>query len=151
MPGMPPQVICYERADDLGFGVSGVVTRARASSASFPELDPAQIPMAAPVERGKSPLPARPASAPAAARPRCALADRFIRAFQWALPFEHHALELPWTPPFLHKHDGLVLSMGQFMQWVGAQVMGSGTVQVWPSHAGRAAADRRRTRSSACA
>ena len=29
MPGMPPQVICYERADDIGFGVSGVVTRAR--------------------------------------------------------------------------------------------------------------------------
>jgi hypothetical protein len=28
-PGMPLQVICYERADDLGFGVSGVVTRAR--------------------------------------------------------------------------------------------------------------------------
>ena len=26
---MPPQVICYERADDIGFGVSGVVTRAR--------------------------------------------------------------------------------------------------------------------------
>ena len=25
MPGMPPQVICYERADDIGFGVSGVV------------------------------------------------------------------------------------------------------------------------------
>jgi hypothetical protein len=26
MPGMPPQVLCYERADDIGFGVSGVVT-----------------------------------------------------------------------------------------------------------------------------
>ena len=23
MPGMPPQVVCYERADDIGFGVSG--------------------------------------------------------------------------------------------------------------------------------
>ena len=22
MPGAPPQVICYERADDIGFGVS---------------------------------------------------------------------------------------------------------------------------------
>ena len=29
-PGMPLQVICYERADDIGFGVSGIVTRGRA-------------------------------------------------------------------------------------------------------------------------
>ena len=50
----------------------------------------------------------------------------------WLLPFEHEALKLPWTPPFLHKHGGLVLSMGQFMQWVGAQVQSTGTVQIWP-------------------
>ena len=41
-------------------------------------------------------------------------------------------LNLPWTPPFLHKHDGMILSMGQFMQWVGAQVQSTGTVQIWP-------------------
>ena len=52
-PGMPPQVICYERADDIGFGVSGVVTPARSIKASFPALDPAQIPMAAPVTSEK--------------------------------------------------------------------------------------------------
>ena len=34
MPGMPLQVVCYERADDIGFGVSGVVTRARGLRAS---------------------------------------------------------------------------------------------------------------------
>ena len=44
MPGMPPQVLCYERADDIGFGVSGVVTRARALRASFPEIETAGIP-----------------------------------------------------------------------------------------------------------
>jgi electron-transferring-flavoprotein dehydrogenase len=49
VPGMPPQVICYERADDIAFGVSGVVTRARGIRASFPDLDPAEIPMATPV------------------------------------------------------------------------------------------------------
>ncbi|MBI2454515.1 MAG: 4Fe-4S ferredoxin, partial [candidate division NC10 bacterium] len=49
MPGLPPQVICYERADDIGFGVSGVVTRARGIRASFPDLDPAQIPLSTPV------------------------------------------------------------------------------------------------------
>jgi len=51
MPGMPPQVICYERTDDIGFGVSGVVTKARAIRASFPDLDPSQVPMAAPVKK----------------------------------------------------------------------------------------------------
>jgi len=45
-PGMPPQVVCYERADGLGFGVSGVVTKARGIRATFPELDASQIPMA---------------------------------------------------------------------------------------------------------
>src|SRR5262245_26951470 len=48
-PGLPLQVACYERADDLSFGVSGVVTRARGIRASFPDLDPSAIPMAAPV------------------------------------------------------------------------------------------------------
>ncbi|MHC4079599.1 MAG: 4Fe-4S ferredoxin, partial [Planctomycetota bacterium] len=51
MPGMPLQVICYERADDLAFGVSGVVTRARALRATFPDLDPAQIPLAHDVQK----------------------------------------------------------------------------------------------------
>ena len=55
-----------------------------------------------------------------------------IRAFKWALPVEHDALNLPWTPSFLHKHGGMILSMGQFMQWVGAQVQSTGTVQIWP-------------------
>ena len=48
-PGLPPQVLCYERADDIGFGVSGVVTKARAIRTSIPEIDKAGIPMAAPV------------------------------------------------------------------------------------------------------
>jgi electron-transferring-flavoprotein dehydrogenase len=41
-------------------------------------------------------------------------------------------MELPWIPPFLRKEPGLVLSMGQFTQWVGGQVMGTGLAQVWP-------------------
>ena len=43
------QVLCYERADDVGFGVSGLVTRARGIRASIPDLNPAEIPMATPV------------------------------------------------------------------------------------------------------
>jgi len=131
-PGMPPQVACYERADDIGFGVSGVVTPARSIQASFPQLEPAQIPMAAPVKHEKVAYLLDPIGT---SRRSAALraADGLIRAGRWTLPFEHQALNLPWLPPFLRKHDGLVLSMGQFMQWVGAQVMGSGAVQLWPS------------------
>jgi electron-transferring-flavoprotein dehydrogenase len=44
-------------------------------------------------------------------------------------------LELPWLPSFLRKEDGLVLSIGQFNQWVGSQLMGSGLVQIWPATA----------------
>lgn len=131
MPGMPPQIVCYERADDIGFGVSGVVTKARGLRVSFPDLDPAQIPMAAPVGEEKVLYLLDPIGA---SRRSMALraADAVIRAGQFALPVEHDALELPWTPEFLHKKNGLVLSMGQFMQWVGQQVLGSGMVQVWP-------------------
>jgi len=131
MPGAPPQVLCYERADDIGFGVSGVVTRARALRASYPEIEKAGIPMAAPVGEEKVLYLLDPYGAsrrPATLR----LADWLIRAFKFALPFEHDALNLPWTPSFLHKRGGMVLSIGQFMQWAGAQVQGTGTVQIWP-------------------
>ena len=131
-PGLPLQVICYERADDPGFGVSGIVTPARSIRASFPGFDPAQIPMAAPVTGEKIAYLLDPNGA-SRRSPALRLADALIRAGRWALPFEHQALNLPWVPPFLRKHDGLVLSMGQFMQWVGSQVMGAGTVQLWPS------------------
>ena len=53
MPGMPPQVLCYERADDTGFGVSGIVTKGRGIRASFPDLDLSQIPMACEVQEEK--------------------------------------------------------------------------------------------------
>ena len=131
MPGMPLQVLCYERADDIGFGVSGVVTKARALRASFPEIKTAGIPMAAPVgeEKVLYLLDPHGASRRSAAL-RCA--DALIRTAKFALPVENHALNLPWTPTFLRKHDGMILSMGQFMQWVGAQVQSTGTVQIWP-------------------
>jgi electron-transferring-flavoprotein dehydrogenase len=130
-PGMPPQVLCYERADDIGFGVSGVVTRARALRGSFPEIEKAGIPMAAPVGDEKVLYLLDPHGA-SRRSPTLRLADSFIRAGKWALPVEHGALNLPWTPSFLHKHGGMVLSMGQFMQWAGAQVQSTGTVQIWP-------------------
>lgn len=132
VPGLPPQVICYERADDIGFGVSGVVTRARGIRESFPDLDPGQIPLAAPVHDEKllyllDPIGASRRTA------ILGLGDKLIRTLKRVLPVEHQALTIPFTPSFLSKEGGLVFSLGQFTQWVGAQVMGSGTVQVWPS------------------
>jgi electron-transferring-flavoprotein dehydrogenase len=131
MPGMPPQVLCYERADDIGFGVSGIVTRARALRVSFPEIDKAGIPMAALVGEEKVLYLLDPVGASRRST-ALRLADSLIRAAKFALPVENCALNLPWTPSFLHKHDGMILSMGQFMQWVGAQVQSTGTVQIWP-------------------
>ncbi len=130
-PGLPPQVICYERADDVSFGVSGAVTRARGIRASFPDLDPAQIPMAAPVTSEKMLYLLDPVGA---SRRSVALraADVMIRTFGFLLHVKDHALELPYVPDFLQKHDGLVMSIGQFNQWVGSQLMASGMVQIWP-------------------
>jgi electron-transferring-flavoprotein dehydrogenase len=122
------QVICYERADDLGFGVSGAVTRARGIRATFPGLDPAQIPMAAPVRHERLAYLLDPVGA-SRRSPVLRAADRLFRILR--LP-RHEAFELPWTPPFLQKNGGLLLSIGQFMQWTGAQIMSSGTVQIWP-------------------
>ncbi len=130
-PGLPPQVICYERADDIGFGVSGVVSRARGIRATFPDLDPAQIPMAAPVVHEKVLYLLDPIGASRRSK-ALRLADACIRGLRAVLPYEYHALSLPYLPPFLRKEGGLVLSIGQFIQWVGGQVMGSGTVQIWP-------------------
>jgi len=131
MPAMPLQVICYERADDIGFGVSGVVTRARGIRESFPDLDPSQIPMTQPVEHERVLYMLDPVGASRRSR-LLRLADRLIRAFRRVLPYEEHALRLPYVPPFLRKDGGMVLSVGQLTQWVGAQLMASGQVQLWP-------------------
>jgi electron-transferring-flavoprotein dehydrogenase len=131
MPGAPLQVLCYERADDIGFGVSGVVTRARGLRATLPDLDPKEIPMAAPVTEERVVYLLDPIGASRRSWTLRA-ADACIRAFRGLVPLQHEAIELPWSPSFLHKTGGLVLSMGQFMQWVGAQVQSTGTVQIWP-------------------
>ncbi len=131
MPGAPPQIICYERADDIGFSVSGVVTRARGIRQAFPDLDPSQIPLCALVKREKVLYLLDPIGA---SRRSAALrtVDTMIRALKVFLPVENSAIELPYIPPYLQKHGGLVMSIGQFNQWVGAQLMNAGTAQIWP-------------------
>ena len=130
-PGMPLQVLCYERADDIAAGVSGVVTRARGIRASFPDLNPAEIPMATPISEERVLYLLDPIGA---SRRSFALraGDALLRGLGGLLGVKDAAFELPWTPTFLHKHGGLVLSMGQFNLWVGSQLMATGLVQIWP-------------------
>jgi electron-transferring-flavoprotein dehydrogenase len=130
-PGLPLQVICYERADGLGFGVSGAVTRARGIRGSFPNVDLTQIPMSAAVKNEKLVYLLDPTGASRRSFSFKA-ADRVLRALGFLFGLKHDAFELPYTPPFMKKHDGLILSLGQFNQWVSDQVAASGVVQIWP-------------------
>ena len=131
MPGLPLQVLCYERADDVGFGVSGVVSRARGIRDSFPDLDPSDIPMAHEVTEERmlyllDPVGIRNRSWNLKA------ADRTVRALKFMLDYDRDAVALPFIPGFLKKEPGLVFSIGQFNQWVSSRLMESGMVQLWP-------------------
>jgi electron-transferring-flavoprotein dehydrogenase len=127
-PGLPLQVVCYERADDIGFGVSGVVTRARGIRASLPDLDPGEIPMAAPVTRESVVYLLDPVGASRRSWTLRA-GDRVLRALGLA---KEQGFELPYIPAFLRKEGGLVVSLGQFMQFAGCRLTAGGTVQIWP-------------------
>jgi electron-transferring-flavoprotein dehydrogenase len=131
VPGMPLQVLCYERADDIAAGVSGVVTQGQSIRSSFPALNPAEIPMAVDVKSERVMYLLDPVGASRRSLTLRA-ADTALRAAGPLLGLKDHAFDLPWTPAFLNKHGGLVLSIGQFNQWVGSQLMSTGLVQIWP-------------------
>jgi len=132
-PGLPLQVMCYERADDVGFGVSGVVTKARGIRGSFTDAELAEVPMATPVAGEKMVYLLDPTGA--SLRPvSFRVADFLLKATGKLDPwYGDHAFELPLVPPFLNKHGGWLFSIGQFSQWVGARVMGTGAAQIWPA------------------
>lgn len=129
--GMPLQVVCYERADDLAAAVSGVVTRARGIRASFPDLQAADIPLAAEVRRERVLYLLDPVGA-SRRSPAIRFADALLHGLGSLAGVRDYAFELPWTPGFLHKRGGMLLSLGQFNQWVAAQLLSSGFVQIWP-------------------
>jgi electron-transferring-flavoprotein dehydrogenase len=130
-PGMPMQVLCYERADDISSGVSGVVTRGESIRSSFPALNPAEIPMAVEVSSERVMYLLDPIGASRRSLTLRA-ADALLRTAGRLAGVKDHAFTLPWTPAFLNKHGGLVLGIGQFNQWVGSQLMATGLVQIWP-------------------
>src|ERR1700722_16041264 len=121
-PGLPLQVLCYERADDIAAGVSGVVTAARGIRTSFPDFNPADIAMATTVKSERILYLLDPVGA--SRRPwQLRRVDRLLRSLTATLGVRDDSFPLPWTPRFLHKGGGLVLSIGQFNQWVGTQLM----------------------------
>lgn len=130
-PGMPLQVVCYERADDLAAAVSGVVTQARGIRGSFPDLKADEIPLATEIRQERVLYLLDPIGA---SRRSLGLraADTLLRILGRVARVRDHAFELPWTPAFLHKRGGLLLSLGQFNQWVAAQLLSSGFAQIWP-------------------
>jgi electron-transferring-flavoprotein dehydrogenase len=130
-PGMPLQVVCYERADDISFGVSGVATRGRGLRQSMPDLDPSQIPMAHKIIKEDLVYLMDPVGASRRGS-GLKILDTVIGAFRGPLRVHEHGVALPFIPEFLRKDEGYVLSIGQFNQWVGAQIMGSGLIQLWP-------------------
>ncbi len=132
IPGCPLQVLCYERADDIGFGVSGIVTKARAIKASFPGQNLTElIPNA--VEVKKESVAYLFDTGKASRRTAgTKFVDAVFKVGRVVMPKGPHAAELPWIPPFLRKEHGLVTSMGNLLSWAGANLMGTGAVQIWP-------------------
>jgi electron-transferring-flavoprotein dehydrogenase len=130
-PGLPLQVICYERADGVAFGVSGAVTRARGIRSSFPGVGLTQIPMAVPVTKEKLVYLLDPIGT---SRRSLALrvVDRLLRTFATIAGLRDNAVEFAFTPKFMRKHDGMIFSLGQFNQWVSEQIASAGLVQIWP-------------------
>ena len=130
MPGCPLQVMCYERADDTGFGVSGVVTKAEAIRASFPDFAK-EVPNAVEVKAEKTAylfdyLGCSKRSFSTKFVDLCFKMGFFMRGGKWK------ARELPLTPPFMDKRGGVVMGIGAFTGWAAQKVMESGMAQIWP-------------------
>ena len=102
---MPLQVLCYERADDICRGRERCCNAAQGIRETFPELDPAEIPMAAAVTEERvlyllDPIGATSRSfLPAPGFPSPRAGSKLVRV-------EDDAFELPWTPAFCTNTTG---------------------------------------------
>ena len=129
---MPLQVICYERADDHRCRRQRRCHARQGHSRQLSRPQPGRDSHGRRGHAGARALSARPhrRQPPLLASARSQIS--FFAPRRECSGVEDDAFELPWTPAFLHKHGGLVLSIGQFNQWVGSQLMASGLVQIWP-------------------
>ncbi|MBN1541354.1 4Fe-4S ferredoxin [candidate division KSB1 bacterium] len=131
VPGLPLQVVCYERADDIGFGVSGVVSKADSIRSSLADVQPQDIPMCAEVTEERLLYLLDPVGA-SRRTIGVRLLDKVLRALRWLPLYREHAFRMPFTPGFINKHGGWVFSIGQFSQWLGMNLMSTGLIQLWP-------------------
>ena len=132
-PGMPPQVICYERADDIGFGVSGVVTRARAIRESLPRPRPRADAHDRAGQGGEACSTCWTRSAQPPARRTARRRHDDPHAARFAMPYEDEAVRPALHPAVPQQaRRTACCRLGQFNQWVGQQLMGGGAVQIWP-------------------
>lgn len=131
--GAPLQVLCYERADDLSFGVSGVVSKARAIKESLSANELSEIPLLSEVSNEKLVYLLDPHNASRRPLPM-KIFDGCLKAVKH-IPFlySNFAFTSPVIPPFMNKHGGYVFSIGQFLNFMAGKVMGTGAVQLWPS------------------
>ena len=100
--------------------------------AHFSESQAGRNPHGGRGDAGAGALSARSPSAPAGVR-ACFVRRCHLR--RWSATVRREGLtpsNCRGRPGFLHKHGGLVLSIGQFNQWVASQLMSSGLVQIWP-------------------
>ncbi len=146
-PGLPLQVICYERADGAGIRSVGRGHARARNPRQLSRSRPGTDSDGGPGVRARS---SSTCSIPVGASRRSLrlrMADSLIRALSRVAALARSAR---WNchslPKFMRKHDGLVLSLGQFNQWVSEQVAefrsGSGVA----GNASERAADRIRMR-----
>lgn len=127
-----PQVICYERSDDLAFGVSGVVSQARSIRKSIPEIENQELTMLARIEEEHLTYLLDPIGASKRSFSLGGV-DSVLRSTRRLMGREESFFEMPFIPDFLHKSGGLTFSLGQFCQWIGSKIMEQGYAQIWPS------------------
>ena len=115
-----------------GFGVSGVVTRARAIRASLPRTStPRRIPMAAPVAGREGPLPARSARRqPAGGGPCAPPMPASVRAACCRSTITRSSC--PGRPRSCTRATAWSSRWASSCSGWRARSMGTGTVQIWP-------------------
>lgn len=129
--GMPLQILCYERADDISFAVSGVASKATFIKNFFTTEELKTIPMSAEITKEKLVYLLDPIGV--SQRPfLLKVFDFLVHTFKWIFPYNNKAFIIPFCPSFLKKDGGMVFSLGQFLQYVGTKLMSSGNIQIWP-------------------
>ncbi len=125
-----PEIICYERADDLGFSVSGVVSKCKSIKKSIPDIH--SIPLLSEVSSEKLVYLFDPFNASRRSK-TLKIFENVLKTLKPKTASETFSFEFPFIPSFMNKKGGYVFSLGQFLSFVGNKIMSSGRIQIWPA------------------